>query len=1172
MSLSKLARTATRRDARVTRSVFTCVLLSTTMLTPIAAPLQPAFAQGAGPTQARNFSIPAQPLSSALSAFIASSGWQVGYSSSIASGVTSQGVSGTMPPEQALRALLAGTGISVRMTGANTATLVQESADTSGATLDGAIALDTIDVSGGASSGTSVYTPYETAGAAAHISGETIERFRGTSPADILRGTPGVMSGESRNSGGLDINIRGMQGMGRVATTIDGAENGVSIYQGYQGASNRTFVDPDFIASIDISKGSDVASRGIAGSVTMRTVDADDIVKAGETWGVRVKGSFGTNTSSPEAGALSGYAYPSRPGRPLVESPDGMDRPGILQPTNGAASVIAATKGDNVDLVVGYAHRKQGNYHAGKNGPHAEAIDNGPGTVCNTNGICEFWPETFYNPGLANYRAGEEVLNTELETRSWLGKATIRINDEHTLQLGYTAYRGEAGDRLASQLTSKNTQSVQQSQTAGTSLDTGTVRYRWRPVDTKLFDLKANVWLSDLEQRNPPRNAYGTQPPTLGLPVGYRTGADTVLYGGDISNTSAFDSEQLGALSLTYGLSWLTEDTRPRAYADIIEGWLNVRDAKRDEAGAFAKAAYTPWDWLTLNAGLRYSAFRMHDRKTWANSPLYLNTDPVREDEGFSPSAGITLKPFDGVQLYANYSSSLRYPSLMEVASAFTLIINPDLGPERANNWEIGANLHKDGIFTANDRGMIKLGYFNWNIENYISRQWSEYAPNRFGMRILNIDNAKFSGLEFSGHYEIAGFTADLAANYYLGIEYCFNGAPCDSKSLYSDYATNHVPPKYSVDLTVTQKLLEDRLTVGGRVSHVGPRAIGHGQQTAAGLSSFISQIAWKPYTLFDAFAEYKITEQLKANVSVENITDKYYIDPLGLVNQPAPGRTVRVGMTAELGGGGDVTLPAINNLPSLAEAGEWRGLYLGVHGGMSLGHTKGTTTALDGSSDPVSTTESVDLALRDNFFGGVQAGFNWQLRNRFVLGLEVDYSTSNLATLHEARATETSLAGTNMLQAATLYDIDWTSSLRGRLGYAFDNGLLLYGTGGYALASETARRSQFRSTSARAPNSINGSATTFAFQEETKELRSGWILGAGAEYAIDRHWSIRSEYSYSHFSDHSFAFPLATSGTGMPYTYQGVTHPGSFSVVNGRKASNEIDLHTLKMGFNYRF
>ena len=70
--------------------------------------------------------------------------------------------------------------------------------------------------------------------------------------------------------------------MGRVATTIDGAENGVTVAQSYQGISNRTFVDPDLIASIDIKKGADSGSRGIAGTVAMRTLSADDVVKPGE--------------------------------------------------------------------------------------------------------------------------------------------------------------------------------------------------------------------------------------------------------------------------------------------------------------------------------------------------------------------------------------------------------------------------------------------------------------------------------------------------------------------------------------------------------------------------------------------------------------------------------------------------------------------------------------------------------------------------------------------------------------------------------------------------------------------------------------------------------------------------------------------------------------------------
>ncbi len=155
----------------------------------------------------------------------------------------------------------------------------------------------------------SVDAPYSTAAPTNYISGENIERFRGSSPADMFRGTPGVMSGEARNgAGSIDVNVRGMQGLGRVTVKVDDAENQVTVYQGYQGISNRTFVDPDLLAGIGIIKGSDAASSGIAGTVAMRTLDAADIVKPGNTFGFRAKGGLGGNTATPEPGTKAGYS------------------------------------------------------------------------------------------------------------------------------------------------------------------------------------------------------------------------------------------------------------------------------------------------------------------------------------------------------------------------------------------------------------------------------------------------------------------------------------------------------------------------------------------------------------------------------------------------------------------------------------------------------------------------------------------------------------------------------------------------------------------------------------------------------------------------------------------------------------------------------------------------
>lgn len=87
------------------------------------------------------FNIPPQPLGDALASFGRQSGMQVSVDGDIARGVASPGVSGTMTPEQALARLLAGTGITYRMAGGNTA-LLQRLQDRDG----GALQLDPVQV------------------------------------------------------------------------------------------------------------------------------------------------------------------------------------------------------------------------------------------------------------------------------------------------------------------------------------------------------------------------------------------------------------------------------------------------------------------------------------------------------------------------------------------------------------------------------------------------------------------------------------------------------------------------------------------------------------------------------------------------------------------------------------------------------------------------------------------------------------------------------------------------------------------------------------------------------------------------------------------------------------------------------------------------------------------
>ncbi|NEM13161.1 MAG: TonB-dependent receptor plug domain-containing protein, partial [Xanthomonas perforans] len=102
-----------------------------------------------------------------------------------------------------------------------------------------------------------------------------LERFRGTSNGDIVKGVAGVTAGDPRVGNGFDVNIRGIQGQGRVPVIIDGGQSSMDTYRGYAGQSQRTYLDPDLISSLTITKGPSLqanASGGIGGVVEMETL------------------------------------------------------------------------------------------------------------------------------------------------------------------------------------------------------------------------------------------------------------------------------------------------------------------------------------------------------------------------------------------------------------------------------------------------------------------------------------------------------------------------------------------------------------------------------------------------------------------------------------------------------------------------------------------------------------------------------------------------------------------------------------------------------------------------------------------------------------------------------------------------------------------------------------
>lgn len=939
--ISQSSRTA---HTRPFRSAFGALLLTTTGLATVTlvAP-SPASAQSV-----RGYDIPAGSLADAINSFAEQSGAQILYDAALTKGRSSAGLQGQFGVAEGLSRLLSGSGVTFRQTGANIFTL-----ESVPQVAEGTVQLGTLRVegAGGASAGRAgaggesaaerADRPYRTAGSSTYISGERIERFRGTSTGDMLSGTPGVLNADNRNGAALDVNIRGMQGQGRVPVIVDGAQQETTVYRGYSGVVGRSYVDPDFIGEVMVEKGPSSAADGagvIGGVVRMNTISVDDVLRPGKNLGVRIKGGLNSNSSSvPPFGTLGGLGgtgiFPSDSLPSSFGSPDGMDRPGFLEPTGWAGSIVAGFRSEHVDLVAGYARRTNGNYYAGTHGDVPQPVIVADCGALSDDLTCS-QPQpgsTVVGLGPGNrIRAGEEVLNTSQDNASFLLKGTLRLPHDHQIDLSYMRYKSDYGEIMPSQIL-WNTTGVYQARLNSVEMDSYTARYKWNPVDSDLIGLNVRFWMTDANLTIPYQ--WLTEEPDSSTANWY--GSLNKKVGINAENTSIF-SLASGSLLLNYGGSYTYETIEPGdGSAD------GQRKGNRREFSLFLSGEWSPKNWITFNASIRYSNFKSEDTAPWTetffpvqhgdqiinfNTSLeraaYIRANPGSsrlpissetkygvyrsfDDSGFAPILSATIEPWNGMQFYGKYAEAIRLPSLFEATRGFSAGVasGSDLEAERAKTWEAGVNLLRNDAFAADDRLRFKASYFDNNVDNYITRT---DLPESISM-MVNIDKARLQGVEISGSYDMGKLFGDLAYTHYTMTQFCVKPGQlrypettpdlCYTGGVINSYVLNQLPPKDAVSLTLGGRAFKDRLTAGGRLTHVGRRPVsGTGDMRAA---SRIINVEWKPYTLLDLFASYKVNASFQIDAAIDNVTDVYYMDALTLGLIPSPGRTFRLSMTA---------------------------------------------------------------------------------------------------------------------------------------------------------------------------------------------------------------------------------------------------------------------------------
>ncbi|WP_158626060.1 outer membrane protein [Arsenicitalea aurantiaca] len=204
-----------------------------------------------------------------------------------------------------------------------------------------------------------------------------------------------------------------------------------------------------------------------------------------------------------------------------------------------------------------------------------------------------------------------------------------------------------------------------------------------------------------------------------------------------------------------------------------------------------------------------------------------------------------------------------------------------------------------------------------------------------------------------------------------------------------------------------------------------------------------------------------------------------------------------------------------------------WTGFYVGVFGGIGAGDTN-YTVDVEGAPSTV-----VDLNVSSGGgLAGVQAGYDLDVGNGFVLGIVGDVAWTNI---HAGIDGTIDLGSPTDLEVSST--LTWLATLRARAGLSFEN-LLGYVHGGVAFG-HTEREISFGTTSLDLGDAASGD-------------RTGFVVGAGLEARVTETISLQAEYSY---------FDL---GSDELYSGDDLGPDITFD--------ENLSFHTIKAGLNFRF
>ena len=213
-----------------------------------------------------------------------------------------------------------------------------------------------------------------------------------------------------------------------------------------------------------------------------------------------------------------------------------------------------------------------------------------------------------------------------------------------------------------------------------------------------------------------------------------------------------------------------------------------------------------------------------------------------------------------------------------------------------------------------------------------------------------------------------------------------------------------------------------------------------------------------------------------------------------------------------------------------------WTGFYAGGRVGYAWGSSNWTSNTAGASnlSGTIELFQPFDV-FKDtgSFSQGLQAGYNYMLPNRIVVGAEADVTFPGFPN-----SAGISIGGISNLMsptfgAETFSETVLTSgTVRGRIGYA-PGSWLFYATGGFAWTYDRLTLTQLATGASEQP---------FLW-------RLGFAAGAGVEAPVAPHWTARLEYLFTDYGN-----------------------SGSTYLAGAQRIDSNFALQELRAGLNYQF